>query len=1180
MIFNNPKSTNTMLWKPKWNPITTAPENTPASNSASISANTRNASQRQLLKTFLVIALVWLLIVAFAITKLSAQSTLSINPVSDLFTAQNTPVSASITIVDANPASVLMLAIADNPDLIPNENIVISQGSATRQLTITPTPGRTGTTVITLIGTNAVGQNAQITFNITVGGANPAPILSAIPATSTPQNQSVTVNFTLTDLNPSAVTVTASSDNANLVTQSGLVLSGSATARLLSVTPVFGQTGSAIITITATNTSGFSARQSFSLTVNRVDLTAPTITSPGDQVIAINQSGNAFFNVLDQSGVQNVNVFGSSSNPNLIPDANITISGIGSSRTVTMRPVAGRKGQANIILQALNRGGLSASTVFTLYVADPFDAPIVTGLRDTTILQNTTLVIPYTTVDANPNVLFLTPTSTNPDVIPQSGIRLTGTGVNRTFTITPNQNRFGEVPINLAVRNQNSVTTLVLFRVFVVAPPVLGIVPALSTRINTAVQGTLPVSDANPASVTFSVSSSNPDLVPNSNVSVSAGSTSRTVTVTPAPNRTGTVTITLTATNSSGLTAVTSFPVTVFQPQTPPSIGAIGAVATQRNVPVSSMFTVSDADVNSLRFSFTSSNPTVFPAGNIIVSGSGTTRIITLTPAPNATGSALITMTVTNSAGLSTTTSFTATAVPPPAPPSLSAIVNLTTERNRAVSMQFVLSDEDIASVQLSAASNNQALLPNSNLQISGFGTLRTLTITPGFNQLGSGSITVTAINRQGQTATMTVNVTVTPPNIPPTISPIGNVILGINQVTTRQVTVNDVNLNTLFFASESSNPTLILPTGLAISGSGGVRTLLVAPNANRTGTSEARITVTNQLGLSANTSFLVTVVPPPTITPPPVIPPNTGTIPNLVTRINTSTNSSFTVVDESGFPLRFTVTSSNEVLVPVGNVRLERDGNTVRVIITPAQDQTGRARVTVTVSNGFSSSSVSFDVEVLPAPVIPRIPFLIAPPNNSTGLSPNSNQFRWSSVPGAILYQVQIANDSLFQLIYLDNNQVIDTSWIVTTFNVERQYFWRARALFGLTPGDWSEVWTFRTGRVRQGGGTFFGSESSATQKRTEGAEMLGLGARLIANVPNPFSETTRIEYELGEEMDVRLEITDVLGKRVAELVNTRQRAGTYALEWDAKSLPSGVYICTLHTPKQALRRQMMIQR
>jgi hypothetical protein len=90
----------------------------------------------------------------------------------------------------------------------------------------------------------------------------------------------------------------------------------------------------------------------------------------------------------------------------------------------------------------------------------------------------------------------------------------------------------------------------------------------------------------------------------------------------------------------------------------------------------------------------------------------------------------------------------------------------------------------------------------------------------------------------------------------------------------------------------------------------------------------------------------------------------------------------------------------------------------------------------------------------------------------------------------------------------------------------------------------------------------------------------MLGLGARLIANVPNPFSETTRIEYELGEEMDVRLEITDVLGKRVAELVNTRQRAGTYALEWNAKSLPSGVYICTLHTPKQALRRQMMIQR
>jgi hypothetical protein len=1181
-----------MLWKS----LTTAPrEATPMQTSTMTAAPATVApsANRQLLKTFVLIAFAWLLLVAFALTKLSAQS-LTISPIADQFTAISTPVSIQVTISDANPNSVLMQGIADNNDLIPNENIVISQTGTTRQMTITPTPGRTGTTTITVIGTNRGGQNAQVLFNISVGGASPAPVISNIAPATTLQNRSVTVNFNVTDPNASVVTVSASTDNPTLVPQANLALGGVGTARTLTITPNFGQVGNGIITITATNTSGFSSRQSFTLTVNRADNAMPSITSPGDITVAIGNTATGFFNVLDPSGAQNVNVFGSSSNPALIPDANIRISGIGSARTVSLTPLPGRRGQATIVLQALNPAGLSASTAFTLFVADPFERPVLQGLRDTTILQNTTLSFPFTVVDANVNTVVFEASSGNPSLVAESSISITGTGTNRTLIITPTQNRFGEVPISIFARNQNAFTGLAVVRLTVVSPPSIAPVAPLSTRINTPVQTTITVSDATPILVNVTASSSNPDLIPNQNIVISDGAAKRTVTITPSANRTGTATITLTARNNAGLTAVTSFPVTVFQPQTPPSLGAISSVATQRNVPVSIMFTVNDADVNTLRFSASSSNPGVFPIGNISVTGTGTTRVITLIPAANVTGTSQITLTATNSAGLSSSTSFAATVVPPPAAPTITAIINLTTERNRPVSQQFIVSDEDLATIQLIASSNNQLLLPNGNLQITGFGANRTITITPGFNQVGMGVVTITATNRQGQTATLTLNVTVTPTLIPPTIQPIGNIIIGQSQSTQRQVFVNDENLNTLRFNFESSNQALLPIFNLFITGAGSTRTLTVTPTFARSGTSEARITVTNQLGLSANTSFLLTVVPPPVITPPPISPPNTTGIPNLTTRVNTATNSSFTVVDESGFPLRFTVQSSNETLVPVGNVRLERDGNTVRVFITPAQDQTGRARITVTVSNGFSSSSISFDVEVLPPPVVPRIPFLIAPPNNTTGLSINQNQFRWSSVPGAVLYHVQIANDSLFQLIYLNNPELTDTTWVITTFNIERDYFWRARALFGLTPGDWSEVWRFRTGRARPGG-TF--TNSAETQSAaghslstTEGivqrqigsdaAQILNSGARLITNIPNPFSETTRIEYELGEDLDVRLEITDVLGKKVAELVNTRQRAGLYAVEWNAHSLPSGVYVYTLHTPKQIIRKQMVVQR
>lgn len=1161
----------------------------------------QKSRNHHLLASILCIALVWMPLFGLATTKLRAQSLLTIAPVSDLVTALNTPVSGQIRLTDANPNSVMMLGFADDNALIPNENIVISQTGAIRQLTVTPTPGRSGTTVITIIGTNAVGQNAQVTFNITVGGASSAPSISTIPPTATVQGNPVTVNFTITDTDPSAVNVIPSSDNFLLVPQSGLQVTGFGASRSLRIAPSSTQFGTASITLTATNPSGFSSRQTFTLTVNRADQAMPSITSPGDLVAAIDQTILGFFSVQDLSGPQNVVVSGSSNNPSVIPNENVRVSGVGTARTVSITPAPGRTGEALIVLRAINQAGLSAIAVFTVYVANPFAPAQIRNLRDTTVLQNTTLVFPFTVIDANLSTLQLQPTSANPDVIPEANMRITGTGTSRILTVNPNQNRFGEAAIAITTLNQNAFRSSALLRITVVAPPVLGTIPPLSTRINTTVQGNLTVSDANPGSVNFTVSSSNPDLVPNANVSVTGTGTNRVITVNPAFNRTGTVTITLTATNNAGLTATTSFPVTVFQPQTPPSVGTIANAATQRNVPLSLMFTVSDADVSSLRFSFASSNPSVFPAQNIMVSGLGTMRTVTLIPSPNAVGSAFITMTVTNSAGLSTMTGFTVTVVPPPAPPSLSAIINLTTEQNRSVTMPFVVSDEDIPSIQLRANSNNQALLPDFNLQFGGFGASRTITITPGFNQLGSGVITITATNRQGQTATLTLNVTVTPPQIPPTIQPIGNVILGQNQTTNRTLTVSDPNfLSTLSFRTESSNPSVLSTFGLPISGFGTQRNLTIAPNLNVSGSSEVRLTVTNQIGLSANTSFLVTVVPPPSITPPPISPPNTSGIPFLETRINTSTNSSFTVIDNSGFPLSFTVQSSNTTLVPVDSVRFIRDGNTVRVIINPAQDQTGRARITVTVSNGFSSSVISFDVDVKPNPPIPRIPFLIAPPNNTTGLSINQNQFRWSSVPGAVLYHVQISNDSLFQLIYLNNPELTDTSWVITTFNIERQYFWRARALFGLTPGDWSEVWTFRTGRVRQGGGfaksengadasssqVFAGQQPAHSEQRvvrmigSDAAQILSSGARLIANIPNPFNETTRIEYELGEDLDVRLEITDVLGKQVAELVRSRQRAGLYALDWNAQSLPSGVYVCRLHTPKQSLSRQMLIQR
>jgi uncharacterized delta-60 repeat protein len=68
-----------------------------------------------------------------------------------------------------------------------------------------------------------------------------------------------------------------------------------------------------------------------------------------------------------------------------------------------------------------------------------------------------------------------------------------------------------------------------------------------------------------------------------------------------------------------------------------------------------------------------------------------------------------------------------------------------------------------------------------------------------------------------------------------------------------------------------------------------------------------------------------------------------------------------------------------------------------------------------------------------------------------------------------------------------------------------------------------------------------------------------------LLQNYPNPFNPATVIRYELSSDGYVSMKIYDVLGKEAASLVNTIQNAGTYAVNWDARTFSSGIYFYSL---------------
>jgi hypothetical protein len=72
-------------------------------------------------------------------------------------------------------------------------------------------------------------------------------------------------------------------------------------------------------------------------------------------------------------------------------------------------------------------------------------------------------------------------------------------------------------------------------------------------------------------------------------------------------------------------------------------------------------------------------------------------------------------------------------------------------------------------------------------------------------------------------------------------------------------------------------------------------------------------------------------------------------------------------------------------------------------------------------------------------------------------------------------------------------------------------------------------------------------------------------LRLELEPNYPNPFNPSTVIRYALDRRARVRLDVTDVLGRKVAALESGIKEAGDHAAAWNAEGLGSGVYIVTL---------------
>jgi len=69
----------------------------------------------------------------------------------------------------------------------------------------------------------------------------------------------------------------------------------------------------------------------------------------------------------------------------------------------------------------------------------------------------------------------------------------------------------------------------------------------------------------------------------------------------------------------------------------------------------------------------------------------------------------------------------------------------------------------------------------------------------------------------------------------------------------------------------------------------------------------------------------------------------------------------------------------------------------------------------------------------------------------------------------------------------------------------------------------------------------------------------------KLYQNFPNPFNPSTRISYKINNGGFVKLNVFNLVGQEIETLINEYQQSGKYEVEFNAKDLPSGIYLYKL---------------
>ncbi len=964
----------------------------------------------------------------------------TLDPIADLVFDEDpaSPVEAAIKAVDLEtPASALGFeVVSNNEDLLPRAGLSISADRT--KVLIRPALNASGVATARLTVTDSSGEKVSREFKITVNPVNDAPVFSAAQNTIVmDENTSRIFSFRVfdPDTTTAKLALAAVSSDPLLFSSDGLrVLGGGGdlATRYIVVQPELNKSGTAKLTLTATDDGGKSAFLSLDVTVLRRN-NFPAIEGLRDIEVEQGKTSDPItFTVTDvETGAVALSFEAGSGNAKLIPPGNIVVTRTGGSNwSVTVRPVADGLGVAPITLRFKDADGGATDGKFLVLVKASNNPPAITAPVGWKMDEDiATTLFTATTVGSSPLIglsddltpidnLVLNASSSNPGLFRSIEIRpVPGRSTARQLMLIPALNQFGEADLTITATDGGGLTGTAVIKVGVRSRndlPTLGVIPPQAGPENNSI-GPIPLTfddvETAKALLLFSVTSDNKELFAPGNSGVEPGG----LVLRPSSNRSGSATVTVTVTDRDGGQASQSFPVTVRKVNAAPVIRLlVGADQSMLEdgtsvVPIEIQDRDSDLALVKVSVASTSSNPLLFGVGSLVLSGSGGSRLLTIKPSPDQSGSAVLALTATDSEGATASVAFQVTVTPvndlPEAGliPPQSVIVG-----GGSVNVEFTATDRDSTLTPESFSfSQHPGLVFTS---ATGAGSNWSFKLLADASETSEISVRLTINDGQGGIVTRTFQV-LTLINTPPSLS-FGNegpISVALDASATLQ-TVQQVILigdketpvQNLTVDIQSSHKDILPAPRIELSGTGSRRLLKLSPVTTgvlENATVEMTVTVTDQGALSDGSSqvtktsvsktFLVQFVSnqhPPTIVLEPL--PGGGT--DLVMEEDSISPARGLVLgdqDAADLPsLKISYSVSAASLIDSLIFSGEGPNRTVQVV--PVKDAFGTGIVTLSVndSSGLVGSS-SFVVAVTPLNDPPIMDAILDPseiPENS----------------------------------------------------------------------------------------------------------------------------------------------------------------------------------------------------